>query len=327
MNITWTHDTWLNISALIKRQRMPHAMLLQGVSGIGKHQFANQLAAAMLCTQPLEDSRACGECSGCKLFAAGTHPDFSRVSPTASKVSKSANPVTSIRIDEIRELCARLNTTSQLGGYRVVIIEQAECMLIPAANALLKTLEEPGVNTLILLVCSRPQRLPVTIRSRCQAINFPVPDNSEAIQWLQQQGVSENAEMALRYAHGAPLRALAYAEDQLPQRKLLNDALMASLRGESSLGYAAELAKLPKSASLGWLMDWVNDLIKLKSGANEAELVNHDHRVALQKLANKVDARRCFQFYDQVIEYVKKDVIILNPQLLWENLLISWDKL
>lgn len=323
---SWSVKPWQTVSQLIQMQRMPHALLLQGSRGIGKHLFADELAAALLCNSPQQDHHACGQCSGCKLVQAGTHPDLTRVVPVTASNTKSKNPVYNIRIDEIRELCSKLNTTSQLGGYRVVIIEQAERILMAAANALLKTLEEPGSDTLIIMVCSKPQRLPVTIRSRCQKLNFPLPTKTESLQWLQQQGVAD-ADIALSYAHGAPLLALDYAENHLDQRQLVSNALLAFSRGESSLSYAAELAKLPKDPCLAWLLDWTADLLKLKMPSDQFKLVNEDHRASLQKIANKADSRRCFQFYDQVCETIKKDVITLNPQLLWENLLISWDKL
>ena len=322
----WSQEPWRIVSQMIQKQRMPHALLIQGGVGIGKQQFADDLAAALLCNSPLADQQACGECRGCKLLQAGTHPDFSRIMPTGSEKSTSDNPVKNIRIDDIRDLCAKLNTTSQLEGSRVVVIEQAERILLAAANALLKTLEEPGADTVILLVCSKPHRLPITIRSRCQKLNFSIPTSSESIEWLQKQGV-EQAEMALRYAHGAPLLALQCAHDQIDQRQLLCSALLASVRGESSLKYAADLAKIPKDSTLSWLLDWTSDLLKLKCGAQTAQLVNENQREALSKIATKADSKRCFQFYDQIGEYIKKDVITLNQQLVWENLLISWDKL
>lgn len=322
----WLNEPWRIVSQLIQVQRMPHALLIQGASGIGKQLFADNLAVALLCNSPIADHQACGECRNCKLLKAGTHPDFTRIMPTGSEKSTSANPVKNIRIDDIRNLCSKLSTTSQLGGSRVVIIEQAERILIAAANSLLKTLEEPGADTVILLVCSKPHRLPITIRSRCQKLNIPVPTSSEAIQWLQAQGV-EQAENALRYAHGSPLLALECANEQMDQRQLLSTALLASVRGESSVKYASDLAKIPKDSTLSWLLDWTSDLLKIKSGAQSVQLVNENQREALSKIATKADSRRCFEFYDQIGEYIKKDVISLNPQLVWENLLISWDKL
>lgn len=311
---------------LKQAERMPHAILLYGEEGSGKADFAQSLSAAMLCQQPTQNGEACGRCSACLLIAAETHPDLALIQPAPPENSKSKKPVLNIRIDTIRQLCNKLSSTSQFEGYRIAIIENADRMLVQAANALLKTLEEPGERTLIILVTSRPFRLPITIRSRCQSLRFPQPNEGLALQWLQAQGL-HSAEIALKYAHGAPLLALRQHEESLEQRDLLAKALIAAINGETSLSYAAKLADLPKDISLGWLLDWVSDLVRLKNTGLDAGIINEKNRPYLKKIAQKADLKRVFNFHDQVIEYIRKESIALNPQLLWENLLISWDAL
>ena len=109
---------------------------------------------------------ACGNCESCKLINAGTHPDLRLLKPTPPATSTSKNPVLSIKIDALRDMYRVLSETSQFGGYRIAVIEDADKMPVQAANSLLKTLEEPGKDTLLLLVSSHPHHLPVTIRSR-----------------------------------------------------------------------------------------------------------------------------------------------------------------
>lgn len=322
----WQQEQWGKMMQLKQVQRLPHAILLYGEEGSGKTDFAQSLAASVLCKQPAANGEACGQCDACRLIAAETHPDLSLIQPAPPETSKSKKPVLNIRIDAIRRLCNKLESTSQYEGYRVAIIERADKMLVQAANALLKTLEEPGAQTLIILVTSRPYRLPITIRSRCQALRFPHPNETVALEWLQSQGL-KTPEIALKYAHGAPLIALNQHEEALEQRDLLAKALVASLNGESSLTYASKLADLPKDISLAWLLDWVGDLVRLKNtGANTA-IINEKNRPQLSKLAQKADSRRVFDLHDLVIEYIRKESIALNPQLVWENLLISWDAL
>ncbi|MDH5710850.1 MAG: DNA polymerase III subunit delta' [Gammaproteobacteria bacterium] len=322
----WQQEQWRILMQLKQAQRMPHAILLYGEEGSGKADFAQALSAAMLCQQPAENGEACGRCSACQLIAAETHPDLALIQPAPPENTKSKKPVLNIRIDTIRQLCNKLSSTSQFEGYRIAVIENADRMLVQAANALLKTLEEPGERTLIVLVTSRPFRLPITIRSRCQSLRFPQPNQDIALQWLQAQGL-KSAEIALKYAHGAPLLALRQQEEAIEQRDLLAKALIAGINGETSLSYAAQLADLPKDISLGWLLDWVSDLVRLKNTGLEAGIINEKNRPYLKKMAQKADLKRVFIFHDQVIEYIRKESIALNPQLLWENLLISWDAL
>jgi len=326
MIYSWQKQQWNNLQRMRQSKRLPHALLLYGPEGTGKRVFARSLAGSLLCQQVAEDGSACGQCSQCRLVAAGTHPDFSVLVPTPPKETKSKKPTLHIRIDAIRELSSKLASTSQMQGYRVVVIETADRLVMQAANALLKTLEEPGADTMIILATSNPHRLPITIRSRCQSIRFTRPEKAEALTWLATQGIKK-AELALNLAHGAPLVAARYEEQHLQNRELLSNALLAATRGESSLSYAQKLTHLPKDGGLAWLLDWTGDLVRLKRCEQETGLVNEDFRESLQKLAKKADITRIFAFYDLVCGYIRQDGIALNPQLLWENLLISWDNL
>ena len=323
---SWQEGQWNQLMQLKQAQRLPHALLLYGAEGTGKSSFARSLANSLLCQQPDENGTACGHCGKCRLLSASTHPDLSIIVPTPPANSQSKKPVLHIRIGAIRVLCNKLVTTSQLESHRIAIIERADRMVMQAANALLKTLEEPGADTLIILVTSSPHRLPITIRSRCQSIRFPNPNTTQALEWLTAQGIKK-AEIALNLAHGAPLVAARYEEEQLQNRALLSKALLASISGESTLSYAQKLSDLPKDKSFAWLLDWTGDLARLKQGEAEAALVNEDFRNSLQKLANKADTKRIFAYYDLICNYIRQDGISLNPQLLWENLLISWDNL
>jgi len=326
MIYSWQTEQWQSIASLKQKDCLPHALLFHGSEGVGKTGFAQHLSRSVLCNKPGTEGVACGQCHSCRLVEAETHPDLVVIKPAPPEKSKSNKPVLNIRIDVIRHLCSRLSTTSQLGGYRVAIIENAERMVMQAANALLKTLEEPGQNTLILLVSSHPHQLPVTVRSRCQAIYCPQPDKPVALAWLESQGI-QDAQRWLNYAHGAPLLAMQYAREQHAERQLLADALLASSNGKSSLSYVQKLADLPKEYTLVWLLDWIGDVIRLKQGKHDIALINEDFREKLQSRAEKSDIKRIFAYYDQICSYLRQDGIALNAQLLWENLLISWDDL
>ena len=132
----------------------------------------------MLCNQ-VDNGIACGQCSGCITLQAGSHPDFLSLQP--EEKSKF------IKVDQIRSLCESMAKTSQQGGWKVAVIFPAETMNIAASNALLKSLEEPEPNTLIILVSSRLSTIPMTIRSRCQIQSSAIPSTDIAQQWLGQR--------------------------------------------------------------------------------------------------------------------------------------------
>ena len=360
----WQQLQWKKITRLLKTERLPHAMLLYGNQGLGKADFAITLANAVLCQQPTADHQACGLCKACQLLSSNTHPDLYYLKPVAPATSKSKNPVRSIRIDEIRVLCEKLNQTSQYGGFRVAILDQAELLTLSAANSLLKTLEEPGAKVLILLVTSRTHRLPVTIRSRCQLLRFTIPDASQSLHWLkhnQQPALSDSQlQQSLKYASGSPLAALDYLQ-QAEHQEVLAQAMTASVSGKNSLDYAVKLAKFSKLRTLEGMMSWATDVAKLKSthmdvgsvenagaifppthmdvgsvenagatslpSASDTDITNEQYRVKLQVLAKKVNKHRLYRFYDTLNFNLLHSSIAVNEQLLWESLLLSWDNL
>jgi len=203
----WHRDAWAMLQARRQRGAMPHALLLAGPAGLGKRDLAERLVRALLCSEPV-DGDACGHCRTCQLLDAGTHPDFVRVSFGLNSKKK---PRTSIVVDQVRDLSARLAMASQLGGWQIAVIDPADAMTVSAANALLKTLEEPTSASLLMLVADAPWRLPATIRSRCQRLDFRVPAREQALAWLDGQQVAD-AGAALDAAGGNPGLAKAWAD-------------------------------------------------------------------------------------------------------------------
>jgi DNA polymerase-3 subunit delta' len=231
MTLPWHVEPWERLQARRQRNAMPHALLLAGPAGLGKRAFAQRLVQGLLCQNP-HDGDACGECRSCLLYRAGTHPDVIALS---FGLRKDGVQRSEIVVDQIRELSARLAKVSQFGGWQIATIEPADAMNVAAANALLKTLEEPAAQTLLLLVADAPWRLPQTIRSRCQRIEFQLPDAAQAIAWLSALGVSEPAQ-ALAAAGGNPGLARALAEDgSLERRREVRKdlAALAAGRGEA----------------------------------------------------------------------------------------------
>lgn len=207
----WHAQDWQRLLARCAQDRLAHALLLSGAAGLGKRAFADAFVATLLCERRGErdEGLACGQCRACALLKAGTHPDAVRVT---LELRDDGTSRTEITVDQIRVLGERVALTPQFGGLQIVLIDPADAMNASAANALLKTLEEPTPATVIALIADRPARLPATIRSRCQRIDFHLPPRAQALAWLAQQGVeAKTAAKALDVAVGNPGVALELA--------------------------------------------------------------------------------------------------------------------
>lgn len=248
--LPWHAHAVAQLSGAWARQHLPHALLLHGPEGLGKRQLAAWLAASVLCDVSGAELGRCGTCASCKLISAGSHADLLWVVPEEDKQQ--------IAVDQIRALSERLSKTSYRQGYKIAIVDPAHQMTGAAANALLKTLEEPPPRSLLILVSSRPSTLPPTVGSRCQRVAVARPSKQAALGWLQAQQVSVSPAL-LEFASGAPLRALAYAGvgftnlDQEMQRSLTE-----LLRGEADVTQVAgQWAKESLPERLVWLDLWL----------------------------------------------------------------------
>ena len=201
----WLLPTWNSLAASLVHRRLHHALLIAGPVGLGKLDLARALVASALCERRREDLFACGSCRSCQLLAAGSHPDRVHVTFLPRPKPNEDKLRTELIVDQIRELSQRLSLASQFGGLQLTLIEPAEAMNENAANALLKTLEEPTAASVIILVCNDASRLPATIRSRGQRIDIAVPSRELALDWLSGQSVDKaRAEAALDIVQGNP---------------------------------------------------------------------------------------------------------------------------
>ena len=234
----WLAESWRSLAERLQRGQLPHALLICGAPGLGKRALASALVSSALCEARLGDGSACGHCRCCLLLAAGSHPDRAFIS---FGLRDDGKPRSEIVIEQIRQLSQRLSLSSQFGGLQLVVIDPADKMNASAANALLKTLEEPTASTVIILISDQPSRLPATIRSRCQRIQINTPSHADARQWLAAQGiVADQAERALAAVLGNPGRALdALGDDTLALRRdCFNDLHALASQGGSALAIA-----------------------------------------------------------------------------------------
>lgn len=254
----WQQRAWTQWGGALAAERLGHALLLAGPTTLGTRELARMLAQRLLCSQPAEaHGPACGNCRGCRLFGAGSHPDFTHV--TLQVNEKTDRLRSEISVDQIRSLGQWLSLTAQFGGRQVALIEPAELMRHAAANALLKSLEEPLPGRHLVLVTAHPASLPATIRSRCQRIELRLPPASEARLWMIEQGV-ETAQLdeALSAAEGDPGLAINY----LTQRRL-------GLRDEVHRDLAALAAarEQPMAVALRWIGDALAERLRFAAEA------------------------------------------------------------
>lgn len=171
----WQAAPWEQLMQQHQAGRLPHALLITGALGLGQQAFAEALVTQLFCEKKLD--QPCNHCRPCQLIQQNTHPDWHRLS-LGDKEQR-------IKIEAVRTVIAKLHETPQQGQWRAVVINPADAMTQEAANALLKTVEAPGDNVLLLLLTSHPHRILATLRSRCQPIHLKAPNVDVAYRWLQ----------------------------------------------------------------------------------------------------------------------------------------------
>jgi DNA polymerase-3 subunit delta' len=273
----WQQAAWTQLQQM--RERLPHAILFYGPAGIGKADFMETFAQALLCENVRPDGHACGACASCGWFAQNNHPDYRRVRPEAledepggeaeegaepaSKSKSTKAPSKEIKIEQVRGLADFMNISTHRQGLRVVVLYPAESLNMPASNALLKTLEEPPPGTVFLLASNSLDRLLPTILSRCRKFALPMPGHDEALAWLKEQGV-QDADSWLREQGGAPLAAMAEAEagSREDMEALLH--FLANPAVDGALRAAEKLSKASLPALVAWQQRWLYDVFSLK---------------------------------------------------------------
>ena len=312
LDFPWHEEPWKAFSAALENDRLSHAYLIEGPQGLGKLHLAFRMAARVLgAPWPAEDPPVPLQ-----------HPDLIWVTLESDDEGKQKKQ---IAIHQVRETCAELAMTSHGGGWKVAVIWPAEALNPNAANALLKTLEEPTPRTLLLLVRSRMDTLPATIASRCQRIRISPPPREVALRWLEPRGRQGDWQALLDLAGGAPLMALLLAEegaDELDVR--CREDLLGILDGRREpLEVAAEWARRPVPVTLRWLDVWTAALVRLKT-LGELPAGKADSARTLQKALERIPLQRLFRYRDEVRSAMVRSDGVFNPQMVMENLLLPW---
>lgn len=321
----WQQETWQRLVGL--RARLPHAILLKGPQGTGKLDLSMNFARAVLCEQPRADGTACNDCPSCHWFDQESHPDFRLLQPEAlaqTETESGKKPARQITVDQVRALSDFSNLSSHRGGYRVVLVYPAEAMNLNAANALLKTLEEPQGKMLFILVSHKPQHLLPTILSRCLALPVALPTAQASLAWLEQQGVVAPATV-LAQAGFAPLLAKQLAEESAnaEEYELVLHALKQPAQfDEFTLAEQLKSRRVEPVKVIQWLQQWCYDL----GSARLAQQVRYhpEYIDTLKSIANGLNLFDLLQFQKDLSVAKREAYHPLEPRLLFESLLLAY---
>ena len=318
----WLSQPWTRLAAM--RERLPHALLLAGPRGTGKLEMATAWSKNLLCEQPDSDGEACGVCEACHWFEAGTHPDFMHMTLLEKETREGDIKLASeISVDQARQAVDFVQLSTYRAGRRVVLIEPAEALNTASANALLKVLEEPPINTVFILVSHQFRQLLPTILSRCHKLEVGLPDMAAMQTWLKDNGLKDEA---LAWVSGAPLAALAAQEaGEMDIREELLGAL-GEIKNLDSVALAESWNK--RVAARTWhqvCYKWLLDLLSCRLGGKAR--FNPDYESILGKLAQRAKLGNLLDFIRRESENGRWVDHPLNRQMVMETWLIEYSRI
>ena len=200
------------LQSAIVNNKLSHAYLFIGPAGVGKYALAGKFLKSIFCLRTDQPS-PCGQCGNCLQLERGAHPDVYLVERQADETTGKWKK--DIIINQIRELKQKLQQTTLLSGYKAALIPEAQLVNHNAYSSLLKILEEPTAKTIIILLSDDPEKIPATIVSRCQTINFLPVAGGILENYLSRQGAAEEKiKLLSRLAHGLPGRAIGLLQDE-----------------------------------------------------------------------------------------------------------------
>jgi DNA polymerase-3 subunit delta' len=296
---------------------LAHAYLFSGIEGIGKWTTALSFAKALNCKEREDDF--CDECRSCRKLEKQTHPDLFIIEPEKNV----------IKIESVRDLQRKIIYKPLEGKTKVVIIDQAEKLTLHAANCLLKTLEEPPEDTVIILVANTSMHLLPTIISRCQRIRFTPLHDEVLFSLLQAQDINpEKLQLIAALAQGSMKRALVILEtDFLSTRRKLIELFAEQASGSvENLFYLVKVAtedsqKIPQM--LDFLQMWYRDLYLLMHGFPQEALCNQDAVQELQEALHG-ETRDSIQNKMKKLHWIRSNAVInINYTLALESMLLQ----
>jgi DNA polymerase-3 subunit delta' len=310
----WQQALLEQVLSLKQQARLPHAILIEAKSEQIGAPFMWHLTMLLLCNNN-HGVEPCGQCQSCSLMLANTYPDFSFVTLTRDSKTKKMNK--NIKIEQIRNLIQEVYLTRRYDNLKIAVIHPAEKMSIASANSILKTLEEPAPNSLILLLTHNKGKLPVTIRSRCQVLTLSHPDRNVALDWLEQQGLNETeSTQYLGFSTDDPLLALDLYSKQYA-------AVVAQFKAQFGLYIKNEIDVIKLCSTLVALeVSLVRRLIKMVLKAYGLQFSGLSVRTKEPKMHKKA-GQQVLALSTQVEQQLMVEENNLNLQLQLEDVLIS----
>jgi DNA polymerase-3 subunit delta' len=316
-SLPWLQSAQHRLRAALAAQRLPHSLLLLSIPGLGAEQLTNWITALTLCESQAE--RPCGVCASCRLLRADNHPD--------SHIVRLEEDARQIKVEQVRGLIESLTLKSYRGGYKVGVIEAAECLNANGANAFLKTLEEPTPDTVLVMIARPSHRLPATIASRCLRLSLQPPSHEVAVAWLKAHAAGPAAthswDAALNLAGGAPLLAL---ELDAPAIAALDEEMSESLEqlADGSVDVTLLADRWMKS-NPGLRITWLENWITCRVHASLGTPVSHQSAepVRLPAALLKAKIRALFELLDAARDLRRLASTGLNQQLALEALLLG----
>ena len=320
------------LSRCLDRERLSHALLIEGRRHSGKTTLAKRIAQAANCTG--EDDKPCLECAQCQRVEASLHADVIHVDLNLSRTIEGRESVSTITIDTVREVERTINMNPFEGRRSVVIVNRAEDMTVQAGNALLKTLEEPPPAAMFLLLTEQEDELLPTIRSRCQLLRVKPVSQRELSQYIiKNHGVPEPGAASISlYAQGRPGLAVKAAQDTsllenrdagiMRVRDLWQETLAEKFK------YASETASLYSSDKeearnkLQHWLHWWRDVLMVQSGAGDW-VNNPAHEEALQQVAGALTAKETAKIIRRVMSTMEAIESNANPRLALETMMLN----
>ncbi len=319
----WQQAQWQRFLSMQNQNRLPHALLLTGNQGLGLMHFAQLISRHLLCLNPNADNQFCGACQSCQLFEVGNHPDIQIIEPEEAGKQ--------LKVAQIRELIEFMSLKSFTSKNKIVTLCPAEAMNRSTANALLKTLEEPPAQSMLILISHHPERLPITIRSRCQRIEFKPAANQGTIEWLEQQNIEidYSVDILLNLTGGAPLSIIDMLENNIfaERQHVVADIENIMKDKVNVIELASRWESLGCGQVISWLMRFCQDLARLKLLGSEAEVINSDLRHQLLNLAKHLEINRIMHIYDYLQDkYLESTAQSnFNSLSLLEEIIIYWN--
>ncbi|MCF6287779.1 MAG: DNA polymerase III subunit delta' [Proteobacteria bacterium] len=308
----WLQDNISSWHDLLDKKQVPHAILLSGINGVGKIELAKHMAHYALC-ENLSSKGVCNQCSACALLVAGNHTDLIYISAEKSI----------IKVEQIRTLSRSINLTTTRSKYKVVIIENAEQMNLSAANALLKTLEEPPQKVIIIITTSEIGKLLATIKSRCIKLNINIPKQSDAVAWLSNNVVADSDEikLSLNLVNDAPLAAKVIIETKILEqlKNMFDDLNQLATANKTVLEVSKYWYKQEWFYNLNYVAAYYLTQVNIQQGLQTEQ--------AMPNTQLQVDSVPTIVFIQKIHKFMNLLKTPVKVELLLTDLLIYWQKI